>query len=89
MSVEKRSFVNVDELLPQITLEQAANFYGVHLPELKRIGAETRPRVSSLAARPKRPATGPWRSSATIRPRNGNAINTAARRGAISSHSAI
>ena len=42
MPVEKRPFVNVDELLPQITLEQAANFYGVQLPDLKRIGSETR-----------------------------------------------
>lgn len=42
MSSEKRTFINVDELMPQITLEQAAAFYGVALPELKRIGAETR-----------------------------------------------
>lgn len=40
----KSSFVNVDELMPQISLEQAAHFYGVPLPELHRIGSETRTR---------------------------------------------
>jgi 5S rRNA maturation endonuclease (ribonuclease M5) len=40
--MEKKSFINVDELMPQITLEQAAGYYGVVLPELKRIGKETR-----------------------------------------------
>src|ERR1700675_2524392 len=42
MSTEKKSFINVDELMPLVTLEQAASYYGVSLPELKRIGAETR-----------------------------------------------
>ncbi len=36
--------MNVDELMPQITLEQAAAYYGVPLPELHRAGAETRTR---------------------------------------------
>lgn len=40
--MEKKGFINVDELMPQITVEQAANFYGVELPELKKIGNETR-----------------------------------------------
>lgn len=40
----EKKFVNVDELLPQVSLEQAAAFYGMELPELKRIGAETRTR---------------------------------------------
>jgi hypothetical protein len=44
MSPEKKSFINVDELMPQITLEQAAAYYGVALPELQRIGNETRVR---------------------------------------------
>jgi hypothetical protein len=45
MAAEKRSgFINVDELMPQVTLEQVAAYYGVQLPELKRIGAETRTR---------------------------------------------
>ncbi len=39
---EKKSFVNVDELMPLISLEQAAMFYGISLPELKRVGSETR-----------------------------------------------
>src|SRR5688572_16589624 len=42
MSTEKRAFINVDELMPQISLEQAALYYGVALPELKRVGNETR-----------------------------------------------
>lgn len=40
----KNAFINVDELMPQVSLEQAASFYGVALPELKRIGSETRTR---------------------------------------------
>src|SRR5437870_393610 len=42
MAPERKPFVNVDELMPQVSLEQAALFYGVQLPELKRVGAETR-----------------------------------------------
>src|SRR5690242_8153586 len=42
MSSEKKAFVNVDELMPQVSLEQAAAFYGVALPELKRVGSEVR-----------------------------------------------
>lgn len=41
---EKKPFVNVDELIPQVSLDQAARFYGVELPELKRVGSETRTR---------------------------------------------
>ena len=45
MAPEKRSgFINVDELIPQVTLEQVAAYYGVPLPELKRVGQETRTR---------------------------------------------
>ena len=39
---KKSSFVKVDDLLPQVTLEQAAAFYGVELPELHVVGSETR-----------------------------------------------
>jgi hypothetical protein len=42
MSTEKKSFINVDELMPQVTLEKAAAYYGMTLPELKRVGNETR-----------------------------------------------
>jgi len=48
---EKKSFVRVDELLPQISLEQAAAFYGFQLPELKRVGQETRARCFLLCGR--------------------------------------
>jgi 5S rRNA maturation endonuclease (ribonuclease M5) len=37
-----RGFINVDELMPQISLEQVAAFYGVQLPDLHRVGKETR-----------------------------------------------
>jgi hypothetical protein len=43
MSTEKSSsFARVEELMPQISVEQAARYYGVTLPELKRVGSETR-----------------------------------------------
>jgi 5S rRNA maturation endonuclease (ribonuclease M5) len=44
MTAEKKSFIKVDDLMPQVTLEQAATFYGVTLPELIRVGSETRTR---------------------------------------------
>src|SRR4051794_12244703 len=46
MATEKKpaTFVNVDELMPKVSLEAAAHFYGVALPELKKVGAETRSR---------------------------------------------
>src|SRR2546430_11257651 len=40
--MEKKGFINVDELMPQVSLEQAANFYGVALADLKKVGSETR-----------------------------------------------
>ena len=40
----KRAFINVDELMPQVSLEQAAAYYGVMLPELKHVGQEIRAR---------------------------------------------
>lgn len=42
MPESKRGYINVDELMPQITVEQVAAHYGVQLPELTRIGTETR-----------------------------------------------
>ena len=44
MADKNRGFINVDELVPQVTVEQVAAYYGVPLPELKRIGEETRTR---------------------------------------------
>jgi hypothetical protein len=35
-------YISVDELMPQVTLEQAAEYYGILLPELRRVGNETR-----------------------------------------------
>ena len=34
MAGEKPGFVNVDELMRQVSLEQAAAYYGVPLPEI-------------------------------------------------------
>src|SRR5437764_1085884 len=42
MPSERKPFVNVDELMPQVSLDQAARYYGVLLPELHRVGNETR-----------------------------------------------
>ena len=44
MPEQNRGFINVDELMPQVTVEQVAAYYGVPLPELKRVGDETRTR---------------------------------------------
>lgn len=44
MAREKKSFVNVDELMPKLAVEDVARFYGVVLPELHRVGSETRTR---------------------------------------------
>jgi hypothetical protein len=44
MTERKSSFVNVDELMPRVSLEQVATYYGVELPELRQVGAETRTR---------------------------------------------
>ena len=44
MPERKSSFIKVDELLPEVSLEQAANFYGVSLPEMRRVGDEVRMR---------------------------------------------
>jgi 5S rRNA maturation endonuclease (ribonuclease M5) len=45
------AFINVDELLPRLTVEQVAAFYGVPLPELHRVGAEIRSRCFLLCGR--------------------------------------
>src|SRR5688572_12791263 len=44
MPREKSGYINVDELMPQVSLEKAAAFYGVALPELHRAGEEIRTR---------------------------------------------
>lgn len=44
MAERNRAFINVDELMPLLTVEQVAAYYEVPLPELKRIGDETRAR---------------------------------------------
>jgi 5S rRNA maturation endonuclease (ribonuclease M5) len=44
MSSERQGYVNVDELMRQVTLEQAVTFYGVTFPEIHRVGNEIRTR---------------------------------------------
>jgi hypothetical protein len=44
MPEQNHGFINVDELVTQVTVEQVAAHYGVPLPDLKRIGDETRTR---------------------------------------------
>ncbi len=44
MPERKSSFIKVDELLPEVSLEQAAAFYGVSLPEMRQVGDEVRMR---------------------------------------------
>lgn len=52
MAGEKPGFVNVDELMRQVTVEQAAAFYGVTLPEIHRAGNEIRTRCFLVCGRP-------------------------------------
>jgi hypothetical protein len=40
--MERSGYINVDEVMPQVSLEQVAQFYGATLPELRRVGNETR-----------------------------------------------
>ncbi len=42
MSERKSSFIKVDELMPQVTVEQVAAYYGVSLPEIHQVGDEIR-----------------------------------------------
>jgi len=44
MTRERPGYINVDEVMPQVSLEQAAAFYGVSLPEMRRIADEVRTR---------------------------------------------
>ncbi len=44
MPERKSAFINVDALLPQISVEQAADFYGLTLPEIRQVGDEIRMR---------------------------------------------
>ncbi len=44
MAGERPGFVNVDELMRQVSFEQAAAYYGVPLPEIHRVGSEIRMR---------------------------------------------
>ena len=51
MSAERKSFINVDELMPRVSIEQVAVYYGVQLPELHRIGKEIRSRCFLICGR--------------------------------------
>ena len=42
MNSERQGYVNVDDLMREVTLEQVAAYYGAELPELHRVGKEVR-----------------------------------------------
>jgi hypothetical protein len=42
MATKNTGYINVDELMPHVTIEQVAAYYGVALPELKAAGDEIR-----------------------------------------------
>ncbi len=44
MADEKPRFIKVDDLVPQVSIEQAAAYYGVELPQLQQTTAEIRAR---------------------------------------------
>lgn len=52
MADQKPAFIHVDELVNQVTVEQVAAYYGVPLPELKRVGEETRARCFLNCGKP-------------------------------------
>lgn len=86
MPDSNRGYINVDELVPQATIEQVAAHYGVPLPELKRIGDETRTRCflncgklqetgdRALAIQATHPAK-PWQCHQYGCGRNGNLLS--------------
>lgn len=51
MAPERKPFVNVDELMPKVSLEEAVRYYNTELPELHRIGSETRTRCFLLCGK--------------------------------------
>jgi hypothetical protein len=44
MPPDRPGYIDVDALLPQISLEQVAAYYGVELPQLRQVGNEVRTR---------------------------------------------
>jgi 5S rRNA maturation endonuclease (ribonuclease M5) len=48
---KKSSFIKVDELMPKVSLEQVAAYYGVQLPDLHRTANETRTRCFLICGR--------------------------------------
>ncbi len=42
MSERKSSFIDVDKLMPQVSIEQAAEYYGIALPQIRHVGDEIR-----------------------------------------------
>ena len=86
MAGEKPGFVKVDELMRQVTLEQAVAYYGVSLPEIRRNGNEIRVRCflacgrheetgeRALAIQPEHPAK-IWRCHQAGCGRGGNLVS--------------
>jgi hypothetical protein len=42
MSGERSGFVKIEEVMAQVSLEQVLAFYGIQMPEIRRIGDEVR-----------------------------------------------
>ena len=57
--------------MAQVSLEHAAAYYRIELPEIRRIGNEVRCAVLSTAAGKMKPGIGLWRFSRIIRRRSG------------------
>lgn len=86
MPTDRPGYIDVDSLLPQISIEQVAAYYGVDLPEIRRVGNEIRTRCflncgrthetgdRAFAIRADQPAT-PWRCHQYGCGRGGNLVS--------------
>ena len=67
MNREKSGFINIEELIAQVSLEQAVSYYGITMPEIRHIGTEVRTRAFSPADVTRRQGTERWPSNLTTR----------------------
>ena len=75
MNREKSGFINVEELMAQVTLERARRLLRRPMPEMHRVGTEVRTRCFLTCGRNEETGIGPSRSRRTIRRRSGGAID--------------
>ena len=86
MNREKSGFINIEELMAQVSLERAVSYYGITMPEIRRIGTEVRTRCfltcgrhaetgdRALAIQPDHPAK-IWRCHEAGCGRGGNLVS--------------